>query len=64
VSATIQSDIHEPEIPEESMEQFDEDQELQQIINGQVCMKVYNFAGIFSTRSCSVFHSRILPFSL
>jgi len=63
VSATIQSDIHEPEIPEESMEQFDEDQELQQVIDGQVCMKVYNFAGILSTHSYSVFHSRILPFS-
>lgn len=44
VSATIQSDIHKSEIPEEIMEQFDEDQELQQVINGQVCMKAYNFA--------------------
>ncbi|CAO2178688.1 unnamed protein product [Urochloa humidicola] len=44
VSATIQSDIQEPEIPEESVEQFDEDQELQQVIDGQVCMKVYHFA--------------------
>ncbi|CAO1945605.1 unnamed protein product [Urochloa humidicola] len=46
VSATIQSDIQEPEIPEESVEQFDEDQELQQVIDGQVCMKVYHFAGL------------------
>ncbi|KAF8676254.1 hypothetical protein HU200_047126 [Digitaria exilis] len=45
VSATIQPDIQEPEIPEESVKQFDEDQELQQVINGQVCMKVYHFAG-------------------
>ncbi|TVT99380.1 hypothetical protein EJB05_55268, partial [Eragrostis curvula] len=45
-SATIQSDIQELEIPEESMEQFDEDQELQQVINGQVCMKVYHFADL------------------
>ncbi|CAO1947889.1 unnamed protein product [Urochloa humidicola] len=44
VSATIQSDIQEPEIPEESVEQFDEDQELQQVIDGQICMKVYHFA--------------------
>jgi hypothetical protein len=29
------------------VEQFDEDQELQQVIDGQVCMKVYHFAGIF-----------------
>ncbi|CAL4961979.1 unnamed protein product [Urochloa decumbens] len=44
VSATIQPGIQEPEIPEESVEQFDEDQELQQVIDGQVCMKVYHFA--------------------
>ncbi|VAH78832.1 unnamed protein product [Triticum turgidum subsp. durum] len=44
VSATIQSDVQEPEIPKESVEQFDEDQELQQVIDGQVCMKVYHFA--------------------
>ncbi|PUZ55261.1 hypothetical protein GQ55_5G198200 [Panicum hallii var. hallii] len=44
ISATIQPDIQEPEIPEESMEPFDEDQELQQVINGQVCMKIYHFA--------------------
>ncbi|CAO2198025.1 unnamed protein product [Urochloa humidicola] len=44
VSATIQPDIQEPEIPEEGIEQFDEDQELQQVIDGQVCMKVYHFA--------------------
>ncbi|CAL4974639.1 unnamed protein product [Urochloa decumbens] len=44
VSATIQPGIQEPEIPEESVEQFDEDQGLQQVIDGQVCMKVYHFA--------------------
>jgi len=44
VSATIEQDIQEPEIPEESVEPFDEDQELQQVINGQICMKVYHFA--------------------
>jgi len=27
------------------VESFDEDQELQQVINGQICMKVYHFAG-------------------
>jgi len=26
------------------VESFDEDQELQQVINGQICMKVYHFA--------------------
>uniref|UniRef100_K3YC66 Cytidyltransferase-like domain-containing protein n=1 Tax=Setaria italica TaxID=4555 RepID=K3YC66_SETIT len=35
--------LGEPELPEESTEQFDEDQELQQVIDGQVCMKVYHF---------------------
>ncbi|KAG8077602.1 hypothetical protein GUJ93_ZPchr0007g6230 [Zizania palustris] len=44
ISATIQSDIPEPEIPKESFEQFDEDQELQHVIDGQVCMKVYHFS--------------------
>uniref|UniRef100_A0ACD5W273 Uncharacterized protein n=1 Tax=Avena sativa TaxID=4498 RepID=A0ACD5W273_AVESA len=44
VSATIQTDVQEPEIPQESVEQFNEDQELQQVIDGQVCMKVYHFA--------------------
>ena len=47
VSATIQAGVQEPEIPKESVDQFDEDQELQQVIDGQVCMKVYHFAGIF-----------------
>lgn len=51
VSATIQSDIQEPETPEESMEHFHEDQELQQVINGQVCMKVYHFDGISNNQS-------------
>ncbi|KAJ1284876.1 hypothetical protein BS78_03G238900 [Paspalum vaginatum] len=49
VSATIHSDIQESEIPEESGEQFDEDQELQQVINGQVCMKVYHFSAPVET---------------
>jgi len=40
VSVTIQSDVQEPEIPKESVEQFDEDQELQQVIDGQVCMSI------------------------
>jgi hypothetical protein len=44
VPATIQSDVQEPELPKESVEQFDEDQELQQVIDGQVCMKVYHFS--------------------
>lgn len=46
VPATIQSDVQEPELPKESVEQFDEDQELQQVIDGQVWMKVYHFSGI------------------
>ncbi|PNT72618.1 uncharacterized protein LOC100822853 isoform X2 [Brachypodium distachyon] len=44
VSATIPTDVQEPEIPKESVEQFDEDQELQQVIDGKVCMKVYHFS--------------------
>jgi hypothetical protein len=63
VSATIQSDLQEPEIPKESVEQFDEDQELQQVIDGQVCMKVYHFSGILWRRRY-VFNARILSFYL
>lgn len=31
-------------MPSESEQQFDEDQELQQIIDGKICMKIYHFS--------------------
>ncbi|XP_020584982.1 uncharacterized protein LOC110027773 isoform X2 [Phalaenopsis equestris] len=42
-SQTITTDLHESEVPTESEVQFDEEQELQQIIDGKVCMKIYDF---------------------
>jgi len=46
VSATIQTDVQEPEIPKKCVEQFDEDQR-QQVIDAQICMKAYHLSGIF-----------------
>ncbi|KAJ0962668.1 hypothetical protein J5N97_027790 [Dioscorea zingiberensis] len=44
VSATLYSELNESEIPDASETCFDEDQELQQLINGKICMKVYHFS--------------------
>nr|CAD1823498.1 unnamed protein product [Ananas comosus var. bracteatus] len=44
VSATFKSELHESEIPFQSEEHFDEDQQLQQVIDGQLCMKIYDFS--------------------
>ena len=44
VSATFNSELHESEVPSECEQQFDEDQELQQIIDGKICMKIYHFS--------------------
>lgn len=44
VSATFKSVLDEPEMPNECEKQFDEDQELQQIIDGKLCMKIYHFS--------------------
>lgn len=43
VSASFTSDLHESEVPNEYEQPFDEDQELQQIIDGKICMKIYHF---------------------
>ncbi|KAF8390094.1 hypothetical protein HHK36_024616 [Tetracentron sinense] len=43
-SATFVSELDGSEVPEECETLFDEDQELQQLINGQICMKVYPFS--------------------
>ncbi|KAI0491629.1 hypothetical protein KFK09_025889 [Dendrobium nobile] len=44
VSPTFTSDLHESEVPTESEKHFDEEQELQQIIDGKLWMKVYDFS--------------------
>ncbi|XP_010279361.2 PREDICTED: uncharacterized protein LOC104613296 isoform X1 [Nelumbo nucifera] len=44
VSATFTSELNESEVPDECETLFDEDQELHQLINGEICMKVYPFS--------------------
>ncbi|PIA63792.1 hypothetical protein AQUCO_00201254v1 [Aquilegia coerulea] len=45
VSATFHPDVNETEVPDECEKLFDEDEELQQLLNGEICMKVYPFSG-------------------
>ncbi|PIA63793.1 hypothetical protein AQUCO_00201254v1 [Aquilegia coerulea] len=44
VSATFHPDVNETEVPDECEKLFDEDEELQQLLNGEICMKVYPFS--------------------
>ncbi|KAK8957711.1 hypothetical protein KSP39_PZI001324 [Platanthera zijinensis] len=44
LSTTFTSDLHESEVPAETEMQFDEEQELEQIIDGKICMKIYDFS--------------------
>ncbi|XP_057961681.1 uncharacterized protein LOC131153412 isoform X2 [Malania oleifera] len=44
VPATFVSELTETELPDECEKQFSEDQELEQLINGQICFKVYPFS--------------------
>ncbi|XP_011070767.1 uncharacterized protein LOC105156355 isoform X1 [Sesamum indicum] len=43
VPASFVSELTDTEIPDEFEIQFDEDQELDQLINGEICFKVYPF---------------------
>uniref|UniRef100_A0A804IPG3 Cytidyltransferase-like domain-containing protein n=1 Tax=Musa acuminata subsp. malaccensis TaxID=214687 RepID=A0A804IPG3_MUSAM len=51
VSATFSSELYESEVPDEYERQVDEDEELQQIIDGKLCMKIYDFSGDKDTAS-------------
>ncbi|KAF6137395.1 hypothetical protein GIB67_036432 [Kingdonia uniflora] len=51
VSATFILDLGESEVPNEFEKVFNEDQELQQLINGEICMKVYPFSSEHTTSS-------------
>ncbi|CAD5173935.1 unnamed protein product [Musa acuminata subsp. malaccensis] len=51
VSATFSSELYESEVPDEYERQVDEDEELQQIIDGKLCMKIYDFSGGTDTAS-------------
>ncbi|PIN23725.1 hypothetical protein CDL12_03555 [Handroanthus impetiginosus] len=43
IPATFDVELTDSETPDEYEMQFDEDQELEQLINGQICFKVYPF---------------------
>ncbi|KAL5721949.1 hypothetical protein ACHQM5_005527 [Ranunculus cassubicifolius] len=44
VPALFVSELNETEVPNEHENLYDEDEELQQLINGEICMKVYPFS--------------------
>lgn len=44
VPSTFVSELTESEVPDECEKHFQEDQELEQIIGGQICFKVYPFS--------------------
>lgn len=44
VPATFVSGLTESEVCEECEKHFNEDEELEQLINGQICYKVYPFS--------------------
>jgi hypothetical protein len=45
VSGTLDSGLTESEVPYESETHFTEEQELEQLINGHLCCKIYPFSG-------------------
>ncbi|EEF36070.1 conserved hypothetical protein [Ricinus communis] len=51
VQATFVSDLTESDASNECEKQFSEDQELEQLINGQICFKVYPFSSVSHTSS-------------
>ncbi|XP_028120733.1 uncharacterized protein LOC114318067 isoform X2 [Camellia sinensis] len=44
VPTTFVSELTESEVPDECVKHFDEDQELEQLISGEICFKVYPFS--------------------
>jgi hypothetical protein len=60
VPATFDSGLTESEVSDGCGKQFNEDQELEQLINGQICFKIYPFSsGIdlwFISTSISTVH--------
>ncbi|XP_057810682.1 uncharacterized protein LOC131025092 [Salvia miltiorrhiza] len=49
VPTTFISELTDSEVPDEHKVQFNEDQELKQLINGEICFKVYPFSSDLST---------------
>ncbi|XP_022726870.1 uncharacterized protein LOC111282861 isoform X2 [Durio zibethinus] len=48
VSSTFDSELIESEVADDYVRFFDEDQQLEQLINGQICFKVYPFSSDMS----------------
>ncbi|XP_078164154.1 uncharacterized protein LOC144559088 isoform X2 [Carex rostrata] len=44
VSRTVNVELKDSELPQETQSKFDEDDELQQLIDGQICAKIYDFS--------------------
>lgn len=44
VEATFVSNLTESEVSDECEKQYNEDEELEQLLNGQICFKVYPFS--------------------
>lgn len=44
VSDTLDSGLTESEVPNESETQLSEEEELEQLINGKLCSKIYPFS--------------------
>ncbi|GLT58192.1 hypothetical protein SLA2020_311060 [Shorea laevis] len=57
VPATFDSELVESEVPDECERLFGEDEELEQLINGQICFKVYPFSSDMSNEDRKI----ILP---
>ncbi|KAK1374612.1 Nucleotidylyl transferase superfamily protein [Heracleum sosnowskyi] len=53
----ISSELTDSEVPDEFEKQFEEDEELQQLIDGQICFKVYRFS---SEKDASEVERRII----
>lgn len=63
VCGTSDKELTETEDSHELEKLFDEDQELQQLINGEICMKAYSF-GNYSKIPMSYVYMRIVKFSV
>ncbi|GJU90148.1 nucleotidylyl transferase superfamily protein [Tanacetum coccineum] len=50
-STTYVSDLTENEVPDVNEQCFNEDQELEQLINGKICFKVFPFSSGIQTAS-------------
>jgi hypothetical protein len=52
VYRNVNLELQDTELPQERQSKFDEDGELQQLIDGQICAKIYDF----STGTFTIFY--------